>query len=55
MADQKKRGFGAFEDRVHELHEEDEQQRESAPERETKPGAQRGSPRPSEDPGKPRK
>jgi hypothetical protein len=50
MPDQKKRGFHALEDRIHELEEEDAKQRESASERQVKEaGAERGSPRPSEE------
>lgn len=49
MADQKKRGFHAFEDRVHQI-EEEEAKRESSPEPQRKEsGAERGSPPPGEE------
>jgi hypothetical protein len=56
MAEQKKKGFHAFEDRVHELEEEDAKQRESASERQVKDtGTERGGQRPGEESGKTRK
>jgi hypothetical protein len=56
MAEQKKKGFQAFEDRVHELEEEDAKQRESASERQVKDaGTERGTPRRSEESTKTRK
>jgi hypothetical protein len=57
MAEQKKKGFHAFEDRVHELEEEDAKQRESASERQVKDtgSTERGGQRPSEESGRTRK
>jgi hypothetical protein len=55
MPDQKKRGFHALEDRIHELEEED-RKRESASERQVKDaGTERSSPRPDEEPGRTKK
>jgi hypothetical protein len=55
MADQKKRGFHAFEDRVHQI-EEEEAKRESSPEPQRKEsGAERGSPPAGREESKPRR
>jgi hypothetical protein len=45
MADQKKRGFHAFEDRVHQIEEEEKQRESSSPDQASEAG-DRGRPRP---------
>lgn len=56
MADQKKRGFHAFEDRVHQIEEEDAKQSEAGSKGQGKePGAERGAPPAGQESQKPRK
>jgi hypothetical protein len=56
MAEQKKKGFHAFEDRVHQIEEEDAKQREASTERQGKDaGAERSGPGQRDEPGRSKK
>jgi hypothetical protein len=46
MAEQKKRGFHAFEDRVHQIEEEERQRESPSQGRSKDAGSERGAPRP---------